>query len=154
MYTQEKEESKVTILTFDPGDHIGWVYRDTILKVEVGGTIFNKQDFNADARHLIDLFEETPDYVVYEDFQLYAGAAQHLIHNQFYTVQIIGAIKLLCYQRDVEHVVVQAASIKKFAPPCDMRYETLRFRSNTATEHTKDAFLHLTYFERFGLKKP
>jgi hypothetical protein len=142
------------ILAFDPGDHTGWVCKDDILGIEVGGTIFNKRDFNADARCIMDMFDYPPNYVVYEDFQLYAGAAQHLIHNQFYTVQIIGAIRLLCYQHDVAHVIVQAASVKKFASPQDMRYETLRLRSNTATEHTKDAFMHLSYFEKFGLKKP
>ena len=146
------------VLVFDPGDSTGWVYKksgpDGQLVGEgngevVGGTFY--KNFET----LEMLFNKyQPDVVVYEVFKLYAGAAKHLIHDEFYTVQVIGAIKMLCIQYEVQEVVPQGASVKRFSGGLDARWKKVS-KLGGVTEHVKDAYLHLRFYERFaGKQKP
>lgn len=130
------------ILVFDPGDSTGWVIRDRDGKVG-GGTIY--KNFKA----IEFLFEIKPDVVVFESFRLYAGAAKHLINDEFYTVQVIGAIKLLCMQHGIVDVVPQAPSVKKYSGGLDARWRGM-LKDGGVTEHIKDAYMHLRFYEKFG----
>lgn len=135
------------ILVLDPGDHTGWVFRDSTGGI-LGGTI-NEQSLLA-IENLFVMYR--PDIVVYETFRLYAGAAQSMINSEFYTVQVIGAIRLLAQQRAVTCVYGQTPSVKKFAGELDERWKNMA-KIGGRTEHVKDAYLHLKYFERFGPEK-
>ncbi len=131
------------ILVFDPGDHTGWIHRSDDGTLS-GGTILHDVKRIADTIHLCK-----PDIVVYETFRLYAKSAQSLINNDFYTCQIIGVIKFVCANTPgIRYVVPQAPSVKKFSGGLDARWT--QFKSTlpeSTTEHLKDAYLHLKYFE-------
>lgn len=130
-----------SILVFDPGESTGWVYLDTLGKLQ-GGTI--------PADHLLvgRLIEELlPDVVVIERFNLYPGKAKSMSWNSFYPVEVIGVIKYLCEKESI-WLVEQAPSVKKYAGGFDMDWE--KFKVNIkVTEHVKDAYLHLRYYQRF-----
>lgn len=133
------------VLVFDPGDHTGWVFRDGLGNLE-GGCIYHDKDSKKDFQAIGDLFIHfVPDVVVFETFHLYAGAAQHLVHSDFYTCQVIGAIKLIAYNSSAKFIVPQAPSVKKYSGGLD-NHGYLKVRNGT--EHTKDAYLHLKFFER------
>ena len=139
-----------SVICFDPGNHTGWCARNCVGEV-YGGTIFN-QDFAKDARAIEKLFDLfVPDTIVFETFHLYPGAAKHLAHNDFYTVQLIGVIKYIALIRNIE-TIEQAPSVKKYSGGLDERWKILR-RDVAFTEHVKDAYLHLKYFERFNENK-
>ena len=143
----------MNILVFDPGDHTGWVAsKDGVI---TGGTIYHKKDIMLDIPELVKLFDyHKPDVVVFETFNLYPGAAAHLVHNDFYPCQIIGVIKTLCWHYEISYLVPQAPSVKKYSGGLDDRW---KFFSSLVgaerSEHMKDSYLHLKYFEQFNLKK-
>lgn len=146
------EESKYCVICFDPGDHTGWVVRNSEGQI-FGGTIFHQKDIWEDIKELKAILRAfRPDVIVYETFSLYPGAAKHLAHNEFYPVQMIGVIQTFAYLLGCapERIVRQAPSIKKFSGGLDERW--IQFckeypKDPSRTEHTKDAYLHLRYFE-------
>lgn len=142
------------IITFDPGDHTGWVSRDEN-GVLSGGTIFTGKHIWEDITSLNALIQvKKPDVIVYETFNLYPGAAAHLVHNEFYPCQMIGVIKTLAHMHHIHYVVPQAPSVKRYSGGLDDRWKMLRNVLGVETsEHTKDSYLHLRYYEMFNEKR-
>lgn len=146
------------VICFDPGDHTGWIFRDSDGKI-YGGTIFNEKDIRQDTLELRELLHKLqPDVIVYETFHLYPGAAKHLTHNEFYPVQMIGVIQAFAFFGGIpdQYIVRQAPSVKKFSGGLDDRWRAFcqEMRGNAEkTEHTKDAYLHLKYYEMFNEPK-
>lgn len=131
----------ITVLTLDPGDSTGWCYRASngILQ---GGTL------PKDLVKVAQLIQElSPQVVVVESFNLYPGKAQSLIWNSFYPCQVIGVIKYICIILNIE-LVEQTPSVKKFAGGYKDDWFHLKPSLDKVTEHVKDAYLHLKYFER------
>lgn len=142
-----------TILVFDPGESTGWCYRGFDGSV-YGGTA--RKD-HLEVAGLI--YSIGPDIVVLESFHLYPQMAKSLSWNSFYPCEVIGVIKLVCMQEKIPFVE-QAPSVKKYFGGFQKDWDTIgaipaimnQF-SRGVTEHTKDAYMHLRYFERNGLKK-
>lgn len=135
-----------SILVFDPGESTGWCYRDFSGRV-TGGTCKKHHREVAERIHILQ-----PDIVVLERFNLYPQMAKSLSWNSFYPCEVIGVIRYLCDQKDIP-VVEQAPSVKKYFGGFQDDWDQLRELSRDVTEHTKDAYQHLKYFERNGLKK-
>lgn len=142
------------VLVFDPGDHTGWVARNNDGHI-VGGM------FEKDLIQVQDLIlEHNPHVIVYETFNLYPGKGKSLTRNDFYAVQVIGAIKLVYLQGHEERHALQRnlvgiqPSLKKYSGGLDDRWWIYcdiqkRFQEGwKVTEHQKDAYLLLRYFER------
>lgn len=134
------------VLVFDPGDHTGWCFRDTSGRV-VGGTC---------GKHHMEVAERIqilrPDIVVFERFNLYPQMAKSLAWNSFYPCEVIGVIRYLCDRYSIP-IVEQAPSVKKYFGGFQQDWDQLKALSQNVTEHTKDAYQHLKYFERNGEKK-
>lgn len=135
-----------SVLVFDPGDHTGWCFRDTSGRV-VGGTC---------GKHHMEVAERIqilrPDIVVFERFNLYPQMAKSLAWNSFYPCEVIGVIRYLCDRYSIP-IVEQAPSVKKYFGGFQRDWDQLKALSQDVTEHTKDAYQHLKYFERNGEKK-
>ena len=143
----EADKAKMkSVLVFDPGDHTGWCFRDTSGRV-VGGTC---------GKHHMEVAERIqilrPDIVVFERFNLYPQMAKSLAWNSFYPCEVIGVIRYLCDKYHIP-VVEQAPSVKKYFGGFQKDWDQLKALSQDVTEHTKDAYQHLKYFERNGEKK-
>ena len=143
----EEDEAKMkSVLVFDPGDHTGWCFRDTSGRV-VGGTC---------GKHHMEVAERIqilrPDIVVFERFNLYPQMAKSLAWNSFYPCEVIGVIRYLCDRYSIP-IVEQAPSVKKYFGGFQKDWDQLKALSQDVTEHTKDAYQHLKYFERNGEKK-
>lgn len=142
-----------SVLVFDPGDSTGWLFKgfDIISNTYtlIGGTIY--KDFGS-VTELISTLK--PDIVVMETFHLYAGAAKHLTHNEMYPCQVIGVIKHAVMLFRVPYFVQLSPSVKKYSGGLDARWSDFR-KSNDekTTEHTKDCYLHLKYFENHVTEK-
>lgn len=131
-----------SILVFDPGDHTGWCFRDREGNVS-GGTI------GRDHVEVANLLEKVaPDLVVFERFNLYPQMAQHLAWNSFYPCEVIGVIRYLCMKKRIP-IIEQAPSIKKYFGGFKDDWEILKHSEGfKLTEHVKDAYQHLKYYER------
>ena len=135
-----------SILVFDPGESTGWCYRDESGRV-YGGTCKKK---HAEVAERITVLQ--PDIVVFERFNLYPQMAKSLSWNSFYPCEVIGVIRYLCDKLGICYIE-QAPSVKKYFGGFQRDWDQLQELSQGTTEHTKDAYMHLKYFERNGLKK-
>ena len=135
-----------SVLVFDPGESTGWCYRNQEGRV-TGGTCKKN---HMEVAEKIQIFN--PDIVVFERFNLYPQMAKSLAWNSFYPCEVIGVIRYLCDKYNIP-VVEQAPSVKKYFGGFQQDWDQLKELSQGVTEHTKDAYMHLKYFERNGEKK-
>jgi hypothetical protein len=157
-YYYLKGAKRMKIIALDPGEHTGWMMRDHSGKL-TGGTVpkYLQSDGSLDKdMHLIQVIELldacSPDLVVIERFNLYPGMAKSLSWNSFFPCEVIGAVRLWCKSNNVK-IVEQAPSIKKYAGPFQDDWDDMKRRcAKDVTEHTKDAYQHLRYYERYSLK--
>lgn len=137
------------VLTLDPGETTGWFYKDYETGVMQGGTV--PKDHLSVANLIMDL---KPDIVIYETFFLYPGKAQSMFWNSFYPCEVIGVIKYVATTLGCE-LVAQAPSVKKYAG--GLQADWISFQKNDlkerVTEHVKDAYLHLKYWEHYPPKE-
>lgn len=135
-----------SVLVFDPGESTGWCFRDSNGRV-IGGTC---------KRHHTEVAERiyvcNPDIVVFERFNLYPQMAKSLAWNSFYPCEVIGVIRYLCDKLGKLYIE-QAPSVKKYFGGFQKDWDQLKELSEGVTEHTKDAYMHLKYFERNGERK-
>lgn len=135
-----------SVLVFDPGESTGWCYRDRQGNV-LGGTC--KKHHQEVAERIL---QTCPDIVVFERFNLYPQMAKSLAWSSFYPCEVIGVIRYLCDLHSIP-MVEQAPSVKKYFGGFQKDWDQLKDASEGVTDHTKDAYMHLKYFERNGEKK-
>ena len=141
------------IISIDPGDHIGIVYCTYSIDnpMSVKGTTFEGSDRNMKLWDLLNDFK--PDVIIFEQFALRPGMATKLAGNKFITCEVIGVIKYVCTELNIP-IVEQAPSVKKYFGGFKSDWEQVKQTPGfKLTEHVKDAYQHLKYFERNGLKK-
>lgn len=136
----------VTVLALDPGESTGWCYRGENGVLQ-GGTL--PKDHEKVAQLILDL---NPHILVYESFHLYPGKAKSLSWNSFYPCEVIGVIKYIGITHGMM-LIAQAPSVKKYFGGFQSDWVTLQPTLDRLTEHVKDAYMHLKYFERNGEKK-
>lgn len=132
------------ILTLDPGNSTGWCFKGDKL---IGGTL--PEDHNMVALLILEL---EPDVVVYESFKLYPGKAKSLAWNSFYPCEVIGVIKYVSSLIGAK-LISQDPYVKKYAGGFDDDWHNEMVIEGKITEHVKDAYLHLKYFERNNKKR-
>lgn len=143
------------ILALDPGESTGWCARSWAVRgSQPGAYEYSGGTLPKDHQRVAGLIRQwAPQIVVLERFNLYPQMAKSLAWNSFYPCEVIGVIKYMCAEMSIQ-VVEQAPSVKKyfggFQPDWEQVKETPDFK---LTEHVKDAYQHLKYFERNGLKK-
>ena len=136
-----------SVLVFDPGESTGWCFRDEN-HVTTGGTL--PKNHLEVARSITD---RLPSIVVIERFNLYPQMAKSLAWNSFYPCEVIGVIKYVCESLKIP-VIEQAPSVKKYFGGYQSDWEQVKqTKGFKLTEHVKDAYQHLKYFERNGEKK-
>ena len=136
-----------SVLVFDPGESTGWCFRDEN-HVTTGGTLPKNHVEVARA-----ITERLPSIVVIERFNLYPQMAKSLAWSSFYPCEVIGVIKYVCASLKIP-VIEQAPSVKKYFGGYQSDWEQVKqTKGFKLTEHVKDAYQHLKYFERNGEKK-
>lgn len=135
-----------TVLTLDPGESTGWCFREVDGMLQ-GGTL--PKNHTEVANLIINLH---PDVVVLESFHLYPGKAKSLSWNSFYPCEVIGVIKYVCDTHNIKWLE-QAPSVKKYAGGFKHDWVVLQPKLDRLTEHVKDAYMHLKYFERINEQK-
>ena len=130
-----------SILALDPGEKTGWCLRKADGTLMYGTCEKNHQVV---AKLIQDV---KPEIVVYESFHLYPKLAKTLSWSSFYTCEVVGVIRYVCMEDNIR-CVAQAPSVKKYSGVQQAEIETMIQKAVGVTEHTKDAYMHLRYYER------
>lgn len=135
-------ETSKRILALDPGNSTGWCYRENDGKY-IGGTVGENLE---DVYQLIEAL--CPTVIIFETFQLYPSKATKMMWNTFYPCEVIGVIKLAAQQMKGRGVLVglQPGS-KKFSGVTN-DWKNVEARTGGITEHTRDAYKLLRFYER------
>lgn len=152
------------VISIDPGDHIGVIVQRVGGKV-LGLTLIGKQR----NKYMWDLLNKLkPDEICYEQFSLKASAAKKMAGNKFFVCEVIGVIKLYCFENKIELNEI-FPSCKEYcgfsSNPKDPKYKDIKIENNNTwevlrgmeceekiTEHVRDAYRLYTYFKLFGAR--
>lgn len=150
------------VLIIDPGEKCGWarmtIDENTAQWAEVRHGIAPLWDM-AEAVHFVQNGKLPYDTIVAETWRLYESHAKQFIGSTFPSVQLIGALKLVCRLTNTAYVE-QPASAKKLGLvrlEVDYpQYHDLAVRPVAHDDgHDQDALMHAAAFsfKRFGPRK-
>lgn len=140
----------LSFISIDPGDvHVGWVQWENLMPVFL-------QELTPDecaARLESCLKRKFLDAVVIEDFRLYAKEATVQIGSDMPTCQLIGVIKYITNQNQVDWLM-QGAGIKEPTRGV-LRHKEIELLSKQLglSGHVQDAELHGWHFMLNGYKR-
>lgn len=122
-------------------------------------------DFGSDVKYWrehVDLIElEFPDSVVMEGYRLYnhrGMAASSQANSELETPQLIGALKLKCFQFQIPYHIQFASEVKSRwndnvlvnTGVLERRGNRLYFNGKMTNDHQRDALRHGLHFWRYG----
>lgn len=156
-----------TVIALDPGETTGYfvkryydVYEpsDEIAQIaEIKSEIVEGGTVGRNHMEVFNLLSRIrPDVVILETFALYPGKAKSLAWNSFYPCEVIGVIKLWVMTQYIQGYCVQqveqAPSVKKYAGGLreDWQYFQHNMLKEKVTEHVKDAYMHIKYWEHYN----
>lgn len=133
------------IHAFDPGETTGFALLSYVDGHHLAPTLLRTHEI-VGPRRLHDwvnlVFRKYPGDVVIEDFRLFAGSAQHLIHNKFPAVITIGGLVYICSIHNIEPTY-QMASCKLSFPNHQLEKMGVSLPSSG---HCIDAIRHGMYY--------
>jgi hypothetical protein len=102
----------------------------------------------------------SPDYVVMEGFRLYGTKANEQINSEFETPQLIGIIKMVCYDLKIPLTIQFASEVKtRWSEDVLVAKGILEFKNGLylwngqrTNSHKRDSLKHILHFERYRLK--
>jgi hypothetical protein len=131
------------VLILDPGETTGVaLFEDGYLLN--AGQIVIRENFSK----LEEIFLATlPQYVVCEEYRIYGGKAMSHAHSTIPTLRYIGAIQMLCSQRDI-NIYFQSASRAKGFCTDDRLHDWGMYVEGL--QHARDAIRHGAAFYLFN----
>jgi hypothetical protein len=129
------------VLSVDPGYATG-VLTGRYLGERKFQLEFGEQ-FEYTQRFLLQPLVIQADWIVMEEFVLYAHEARNQIGSFFPSVHVIGAVEAFAWQAGkLERVIMQPASLRKAATKVELEHVA----QLKGSRHIKDAYQHLRYF--------
>lgn len=147
-----------TVLALDPGYTTGYAIAN-VVNTDSDSSLFRVMECGqyktpeiSALRELFDyILREYPliDYVVYEDYRIYANRSAQHIGQKLHVAQLIGAILLLADIHEVPTQSYMASVVKDFTTNRRLADWHLYLPGKP---HAMDALRHLVYFLAFGSK--
>ena len=139
--------AEATVLAFDPGHTTGWALFRSAMLVDSGEiSTHSIEEVLENAMPLIS--DNEPWVVVMEDYRVYKWRAKHHVGSELLTVQVIGALAMLCVQLQVNDIIKQPAHIAKgFCT--DKKLKEWGYHI-PGKRHARDAIRHGCYYLLFG----
>ncbi len=141
-------------LAFDPGEHTGWASFDEKGGLHQVGTYLTPNDLMGELVKNIPYpttFNHLPKLIICESFKLFPWKSQAQMWSEFWTVQVIGSIKLFAkfYRIPIE---MQDPNIKDIGY---MYAGTAKPKSNNPLRHQMDAYVHGVYYlQKAKIRRP
>lgn len=132
------------LLSLDPGETTGWsIYKGPVLyhgdQLETKDNMFN---------NVIELLDATdPTHIICEDYKVYAHKLKDHSWASLHTPQLIGAIRMLAYQRNIPVFFQMAQQAKGFCT--DDKLKKWGYYK-TGLRHGRDSIRHGCYFLLFN----
>ncbi|PHS13501.1 MAG: hypothetical protein COA78_07115 [Blastopirellula sp.] len=129
------------ILSFDPGHTTGWAFfaNNTL---QAYGQI-NTKTMDTAPHNIMELFVKyDPTQIVFEDYRIYKGLAEHHEGSSVQTIHVIGAIETLCAFKFLPYSKRMAAPVKNFCT--DKKLTDWGFKKK-GMRHAMDAIRHGCY---------
>lgn len=136
-----------TMLSLDPGHTTGYAFWRVGEKPEIihSGQIKTWENDDLEFKRLQGVIEGA-DKVVFESYQVYDWKKDEHSWSQIPTVQVIGCIKTLCKQLDIEYFTQTAQVAKQFCT--DDKLEKWGMWKK-GERHARDAIRHGCYWLLF-----
>lgn len=159
------------ILALDPSGNFaegkgttGWCLLDENCKIQAVGQLLAKQCCSKEEHwnnHIQLIDQLNPDFIVIEDYLLYASKSQSQINSRFETPRLIGAIELHCWSKDIPLKFQKAVDVKIRFTDARLVQGNYISKNNSryyaagvmVSEHIRDSIRHGIYFVKFRLKK-
>lgn len=159
------------ILALDPSGNFeegkgttGWCLLDENCKIQAVGQLLAKDCSGKEEHWLnhIKLIDHlNPDFVVVEDYLLYASKSKTQINSRFETPRLIGAIELHCWSENIPLRFQKASDVKIRFTDARLVQGNYISKSNSryyaagvmVSEHIRDSIRHGVYFTKFKLPK-
>lgn len=141
----------MTIISIDPGDHIGVV----ICNPEgTFGLTIEGEERNRLLWEL--LIEHKPQLIIYEQFALRQRSAIKMVGNKFIVCEVIGVVKLYCQLKRLP-VIELNPSTKEYcgfsSNPQDPHYKDIdMLKGQKISEHVRDAYRLYRYAMQFKVR--
>ncbi|MER2006301.1 MAG: hypothetical protein ABS939_02515 [Psychrobacillus sp.] len=102
-----------------------------------------------------------PDYVVFEGYKLYnhkGMSAQTQANSTLMTSQLIGAIRMVCFNKQIKTHTQFATDVKSRWADHILQYKGYldkqnRFNDQQTNPHKRDSLRHLLHFMKYNLPK-
>jgi hypothetical protein len=138
------------LLCLDPGKTTGWCTFVNGVLADVGHLENCYDDTNIKTDGLISLLTTIkPDFIVYEDYRVYAHKLERHSYSQVHTIRLIGAIEVFCQMNHISTHKQMAVTAKGFVT--DEKLEQWDMWK-PAMKHARDAIRHGCYFLLFYKK--
>lgn len=135
------------LLCLDPGKTTGWCLFERGKLTRWGQVPDCYDDKNIDISGLMSLFNDIqPDFILYEDYRVYANKLDRHAYSPVMTVRLIGMIEAYCQMNCISHHKQMATTAKNFCT--DAKLEAWGFWRQ-GMRHARDAIRHGTYFLLF-----
>jgi hypothetical protein len=100
-----------------------------------------------------------PDYLVFEGFRLYETKAKTQIHSEFETPQLIGCLKMFCFDLNIPYLVQFAGEVKKRWHEdilvkkgiLELKNGRYLWNGKATNGHMRDALKHVLHFSRYKI---
>lgn len=152
LFTRLRGSKKIPhkLICFDPGKTTGWcTFVDGHLD-KVGHIEHCYDENNIDVSTLVDILkEEQPDFILYEDYKVYAHKLARHTFNPVFTLRLIGAIETYGQLNDIPTHKQMAVTAKNFVT--DDKLKQWGFWEQ-GMRHARDAIRHGCYFLLFYKK--
>lgn len=136
------------LLTFDPGDHIGWSIFYNSAPVSAGTFYGNLAEGLSFLGKKIQ--EVQPRIIVAEDYFVYKTHLKEHTYSDVPVAQLLGALKFICLANNIPLIIQSAAVGKKFTT--DYKIARWNLDEMFDTDHAADAFRHGVHYLVFGGK--
>jgi hypothetical protein len=142
--------SDFRVLALDPGETTGWCYflgASLMEKGEIGPC----ETVEGAALLIEELFDRIkPHCVVGEGYRVYAWKARSHTHSDLFTPRLIGAISLLCAQKQIKRFEQTAHQAKSFVSDDKLKEWNFYRKGESKQKHARDAVRHAVYYLLFG----
>lgn len=111
--------------------------------------------------HNVLIAQWEPDYMVMEGFKLYGSKKNEQVNSELETPQIIGVIKVFCYENDIPLAVQFASEVKtRWSDEVLFQKGILNkkgarylWKGQETSNHKRDSLRHALHFMRYKLNQ-
>lgn len=145
----EPKRFQGVLLALDPGETTGWCVFQATKMLASGQVVCATVEQGTDQIEAL-INQHKPDFMVYEDYKVYAWKANSHSWNELHTPQLIGGIRHICHSRKIPVYKHMAQMPKGFMTDDKLHLWGYWVKGQ---KHARDSIRHALYFLLFTYPK-